>query len=77
MRMFELHFPELPYYLKAYLTVGEDNQKVEIHSRFHVEKVVIMPHTWSLDFPMNRLRGDVFSFIVKRYGLTKDPVSYS
>lgn len=73
----ELHFPEFPSYLTAYLIRQENSFKVEVHSMIHVNKIVTMPHTWTLDFPWTRLRGDVFGFIIQRYGLTKEPERWS
>lgn len=78
----EMAFPELPYYLKVIKTIDLDGDlvSVTIESKIHVERVIKMPNMWSVGFVTaypNRFRGDVFSFIIKRYGLTLEPTRYS
>jgi len=72
----QFYFSELPDYLEFYLFENGTSQKVEIHSKYHVKKVCLMPHSWSLDFPFNRLRSDVFAYTIKAYGLTLQPTAY-
>lgn len=52
----------------------------EVHSDIHVNKVVTLPHSWSEGFITaypKRWLGDIHDTIIKRYGLTLDPPSYS
>lgn len=77
----QIGFNELPYYLSIYAIRDDENDcvKVEIHSRIHVNKVVEMPHSWSIDFVDSyptRFMGDILSYTIKRYGLTVQPTKY-
>lgn len=79
--LLEIHIRELPYYLKVYQKVNKETNtiNVEIHSRVHVDKIVEMPHSWSIDFVQDRYKyflGDVLSFIVKSYGLVRQETKY-
>ena len=77
-----IHFSELPYYLTVFskLDKKQNTVKVEIHSRIHVNKVVEMPNGWSTEWVVanpSGFRSDILAFVIKRYGLIKEPVKYS
>lgn len=70
----EIQFPELPYYLtvKKIINLDENNVKVMVESRIHVNRRVEMPTSFSIDFVQTRpntFKNDVLNFINRRYGL--------
>ena len=77
MKVHRIHTPSFPYYLKAFKVIRDNDQKVFIHSRIHVNRIVEMPDTWSLDYPYNKLHGRVMEYMIKAYGLKLNPTSYS
>lgn len=75
-----IHFPELPYYLTVKQIVDGDTVRVQVESKIHVNRVVDMPTQFSVGFVNDRpnaFRNDVLSWVIKRYGLTPEPVRYS
>lgn len=80
-RTFNIHLPQMPYYLSAIGRVYEkdDLVKVDIHSKIHVNKKIEIPNSWSLSFVKERHKefmGDVIHFMVKRYGLKPAPFRF-
>lgn len=77
--MTEIVFPEFPHYLKVYMNIKDDNVTVTVHSTVHVNKKVVMPHSWSEEYIRVKpqlFRADIRAFIIKSYGLVKQPTSY-
>ena len=75
-------FPELPHYLSIFKIFDpeDDEVKVRVHSKFHVNKEIEMPHSWSMAwvlFNPNKFRGEIRDFCIKKYGLQKEPTRYS
>lgn len=78
----KIHFPELPYYLSIYKQVDRenDNVKVVVRSRVHVNKEIVLPGQYSLDYVRDKqtcFLGDVFCKVIEIYGLKKEPTKYS
>jgi len=83
----DLHFPEFPYYItaKARIVRDEDSDeggtvRVIVSSRIHAPKETTMSLSWSYKFfreKRNEFLGDVMAFIIKTYGLKRNPVTYS
>ena len=81
-KKWEIKFPEFPYYLTIFAEYDaeQDSVKVTIHSKIHVNKLVVMPNTWSGDFVKHRpkeFRADVFDYVIKAYHLKKQPEKYA
>lgn len=73
-------FPELPYYLKIIRRIENNSVFVDIHSQVHVNKIVTMGLSWSVDFVASKhkeFRRDVLNFVISRYGLRKNEEKYS
>ncbi len=78
----EIMFPELPHYLsvKKVTDLENNNVKVVVESTIHVNPVIEMPTSFSIDFVQSRpgqFKADVLSFVVRRYGLKLEPARYS
>ena len=78
----QLHFPQLPYYLTAFLVVDKDKDLVSAiaRSRIHVNKEVKLPMQYSIDYARNNpgsVEADVLSAVVKRFDLKPEPLKYS
>ena len=77
--MNEIVFPEFPYYLEVYEYMEDDSVKVVVHSKIHESKEVVMPHSWTPEYRIQRhrtFRTDIKSFVIQHYGLEKQPESY-
>lgn len=77
--MHKIVFPEFPFYINVYETVEDGTVKVIVRSSIHVNREVTMPNSWTEEFRRDmpdRFLADVRSFIIKRYGLTKEPTRY-
>ena len=74
-----MQFSELPHYLTVKKIVDDDTVSVVVESTIHVEKVVKMPTSFSIAFVASypgSFRADVLAFVVKRYGLQREPLRY-
>ena len=79
IQRYKMHFPEFPYYLSVFRYVENDTVKVDIESSIHVNKKITLGNSWSVEFVRvkpNRFHADVFSAVIKRYGLKKQPTKY-
>jgi hypothetical protein len=76
----DLHFPELPHYLRVEAVCRKDIVKIFVHSTIHVNKTVELPTSYSYDYFRDSL-ADVkvraLGQIVRRYGLKPEPLRYS
>lgn len=74
-----LHIPELPYYLTVELVQEGDIVTAVVKSSIHVNREVRLPTQYSVDYVKSNLKsveGEVFSQVVRRYGLTRQPTRY-
>jgi hypothetical protein len=78
----QLHLPQLPYYLTVFLVVDKDKDLVSAVARslIHVNKEVKLPMQYSIDYARdkpNSVESEVLSAVIKRFGLTAEPLKYS
>lgn len=74
-----LHIPELPHYLTVELVQVGDTVTAVVKSSIHVNREVTLPTRYSVDYVRSNLKsveGEVFSQVVRRYGLTRQPTRY-
>lgn len=76
-----IDFPEFPYYLTVskITDIESDTVTVVVESQIHVDKLVKLPMMWSVDFVRKKEKeflGDIFSYVVKVYGLKRMPTKY-
>ena len=77
-----MQFSSLPYYLTVIKITDRTNDLVTVlvRSKIHVNKEVKLPMQYSLDYARdkpNSVAADVLSAVVKRFGLTAEPLKYS
>ncbi len=82
MARHKMHFPELPYYLTVWKIIDSDSDTVsiEVESKVHVDKITKLPASYSTGFVAtypNRFSAEVLAAVIKRFGLTKNPTTYS
>lgn len=70
----EIHFPQLPYYLKVFQCYNEESDTIhiEVVSKIHVNKLVKLPTEYCLEFTKKYpigFRGEVLAQIIKQYDL--------
>ena len=83
----DLHFPEFPFYITAKARIVRDENdreggtvRVTVSSSIHEPKERTMGLSWSYKFfrkKRNEFLGDVMVFIIRTYGLKRNPVTYS
>lgn len=76
----EIQFPQLPHYLTVKKGTNNNTVKIFVESTIHVNRIVEMPTSFSIDFVQsrpNQFMGDVLGFVIKRYGLKLEQVRYS
>lgn len=76
----DLHFPELPHYLRVEAVGRNGTVKIFVHSTIHVNKTVELPTSYSYDYFRDSLayvRGKALFQIIRRYGLKQEPLRYS
>lgn len=79
---YTMYFPQLPHYLTVVMVVNdqEDIASILVRSTIHVNTEVQLPMQYSIDYARdkpNSVEADVLSAVVKRFGLTAEPLKYS
>ena len=76
----DLHFPELPHYLRVEAVCRGGSVKIFVHSTIHVNRTVELPTCYSYEYfrsEIDDVRGAALQQVVRRYGLQREPVRYS
>lgn len=66
----------LPYYLTTRVIIIDGSKRVEVTSRIHVNKVVLLEMWWSPEFTDEEVLSDARPKIEKMYGLKMGALRY-